>query len=246
MSYSLIIDCFPSSAARYCREHAIVAIDVIRATTMAITSAATGRRTFCVNSLDAAGRLAERLDNPLIAGELNGDMPEGFDMNNSPVELLERTDLHRPIILLSSSGTKLVQEASRSAEAAYLACFRNYSAVARHLAGRHRKIAIIGAGSRDEFREEDQMCCAWIAEQLLRAGYAAENSATQDIVERWSGVPPEACYASNSVGYLCRSGQMRDLSFILNHVDDLESVFTIAGDEIVIAVTAPKELLEAA
>jgi len=238
MSNSLIIDCFPSSAARYCGEYAIVAIDVIRATTMAITSAATGRRTFCASSLEAARRLAERLDNPLIAGELNGDMPEGFDMNNSPVELLERTDLHRPVILLSSSGTRLVQEAGRSAEAAYLACFRNYSAVARHLAGRHRKIAIIGAGSRNEFREEDQMCCAWIAEQLLWDGYAAEDSATLDIVKRWSGAPPEACYASNSVRYLRRSGQMRDLSFILDHVDDLDGVFSIAGDEIVIAVEA--------
>ena len=246
MSYSLIIDCFPSSAARYCREYAIVAIDVIRATTMAITSAAIGRRTFYANSLDAARRLAERLDNPLIAGELNGDLPEGFDMNNSPVELLERTDLHRPIILLSSSGTKLLHEASRSAAAAYLACFRNYPAVARHLAGRHRKIAIIGAGSRNEFREEDQMCCAWIAERLLQDGYVAENSATTDIVKRWSGAQPEACYASNSVEYLRRSGQMRDLSFILAHVGDLDSVFSIAGDEIVIAVTALKESVQAA
>ena len=246
MSNSLVIDCFPASAARYCREYAIVAIDVIRATTMAITSAASGRRTFYANSLPAARRLADQLDDPLIAGELNGDMPEGFDMNNSPVELLERTDLHRPVILLSTSGTKLMHEASHSEEAAYLACFRNYSAVVRHLAGRHRKIAIIGAGSREEFREEDQMCCAWIAEQLLRVGYAAENSATRDIVERWSGAPAEACWVSNSVGYLRRSGQMPDLSFILDHVDDLNSVFTVAEDEIVIAVTAPKELLEAA
>jgi len=244
MSHSLIIDCFPSSAARYCHEYAIVAIDVIRATTMAITSAATGRRTFYADSLEAARRLAEQLDNPLIAGELKGDMPEGFDMNNSPVELLQRTDLHRPIILLSSSGTKLMHEASRSGEAAYVACFRNHSAVARHLSGRHRKIAIIGAGSRNEFREEDQMCCAWIAERLLRAGYVAESSATQDIVERWSGASLEACCISNSVDYLRRSGQMRDLDFVLNHVDDLESVFTIAANEI--SVTVPKELAEAA
>jgi len=245
MSDSLIIDCFPSSAALYRQKYAIVAIDVIRTTTMAITSAASGRRTFCASSLEDVGRIAGRLDNPLIAGELNGDMPEGFDMNNSPVELLERTDLHRPLIMLSSSGTKLVCEAGRGAEATYLACFRNYSAVARHLAGRHRKIAIIGAGSRNEFREEDQMCCAWVAEALLREGYAAESSATMEIVERWSGAPAEACQISNSVRYLRRSGQLRDLSFILDHVDDLEGVFTVAGDEIVIPVAASREMVEA-
>ena len=242
----MIIDCFPSSVAHYRHEYAIVAIDVIRATTMAITSVASGRRTFYASSLEAVRQIAERLDNPLIAGELSGDMPDGFDMNNSPAELLERTDLHRPLVLLSSSGTKLVCEASRGAEPGYLACFRNYSAVARYLAGRHRKIAIIGAGSREEFREEDQMCCAWIAEQLLDAGYAAENGATMNIVERWSGAPPAACCCSNSVGYLRRSGQARDLTFILDHIDDLESVFVIAEDEIVIPAPALTEMAEAA
>ncbi len=246
MRKTLIIDCFPSSVARYRHEYAVVAIDVIRATTMAITSAASGRRTFCASSLQDMRRIAQRLDNPLLAGELNGDMPEGLDMNNSPAELLERTDLHRPLILLSSSGTKLICEAARGALPAYLACLRNYSAVARHLAATHGKIAIIGAGSRDEFREEDQMCCAWIAERLLRAGYAAENSVTLDIVERWSGAPPEACYASNSVGYLRRSGQMRDLTFILDHIDDLEGLFMTAGDEIVIPTPASTEVAEAA
>jgi 2-phosphosulfolactate phosphatase len=246
MRESVIIDCFPSSVARYRQEYAIVAIDVIRATTMAITSAASGRRTFCANSLEAVRRIAQKLENPLIAGELGGDMPEGFDMNNSPADLLERADLHRPLILLSSSGTKLVWEASRGAEPAYLACFRNYSAVSQYLVGRHHKIAVIGAGSREEFREEDQMCCAWIAEQLIEAGYAAENRATLDIVERWTGAPPTACWGSNSVGYLRRSGQLRDLNFILEHVDDLESAFTVTGNEIVVPTAALTEMVEAA
>jgi 2-phosphosulfolactate phosphatase len=246
MHESVIIDCFPSSVARYRQEYAIVAIDVIRATTMAISSAASGRRTFCANSLEAVRRIAERLEDPLVAGELGGDVPAGFEMNNSPAELLERTDLHRPLILLSSSGTKLVWEASQGAEPAYLACFRNYSAVSEYLAGRHRKIAVIGAGSREEFREEDQICCAWIAERLIQAGYAAENRATLDIVERWSGAPPAACWGSNSVGYLRRSGQLRDLTFILEHVDDLDCAFTITRDEIVMPTGALTEMMEAA
>jgi 2-phosphosulfolactate phosphatase len=246
MRESVIIDCFPSSVARYRQEYAIVAIDVIRATTMAITSAASGRRTFCADSLEAVRRITQRLEDPLVAGELSGDTPAGFDMNNSPAELLERTDLHRPLILLSSSGTKLVWEASRGAEPAYLACFRNYSAVSEYLAGRHRKIAIIGAGSREEFREEDQMCCAWIAEQLIQAGYAAENRATLDIVARWTGAPPAACWGSNSVGYLRRSGQLRDLTFILSHIDDLDCVFTVTFDEIVMPTGVLTEMIEAA
>ena len=37
MTETVVIDCFPSSVARYVDDHAIVAVDVIRATTMAVT-----------------------------------------------------------------------------------------------------------------------------------------------------------------------------------------------------------------
>ena len=49
----------------------------------------------------------------------------------------------------------------------YVACLRNYSALIAYLAAHHPMVAVIGAGSRGEFREEDQLCCAWIAEGLL-------------------------------------------------------------------------------
>ncbi len=238
---SVVIDCLPSSVARYQRGYAIVAVDVIRATTMAITAVALGRRCFVADTVDAAQSIASRLSQSLLAGELAGDVPPGFDMNNSPAELAERDDLHRPLVLLSSSGTQVVCDASRCAEAAYLACFRNFTAVARHLAGLHSRIAVIGAGSRGEFREEDQMCCAWIAEQLINSGYVAENAATMEIVRRWSGASPSACVISNSVAYLRRTHQLRDLEFILDRVDDLDEPYAIQGDEVV-AVEVAKHL----
>src|SRR5437762_14076988 len=51
------------------------------------------------------------------------------------------------------------------------------------------KVAVIGAGSRDEFREEDQLCCAWIARDLLAQGFAAANERTTEIVRRWQDAP---------------------------------------------------------
>ncbi len=240
MRPSVVIDCFPSSVARYQHGYAIVAIDVIRATTMAITAVALGRRCFVADTLEAAHSIASRLSQPLLAGELAGDVPLGFDMNNSPAELVESDDLHRPLVLLSSSGTQLVCNASQCAEGAYLACFRNFTAVARHVAGLHSRIAVIGAGSRAEFREEDQMCCAWIAEQLIDSGYAAENVDTMKMVERWSGAPPSACRISNSVAYLRRTEQLRDLEFILAHIDDVNEPYAVRDDE-VIAVEIAKQ-----
>lgn len=233
MRPSVAIDCFPSSVSRYQRGYAIVAIDVIRATTMAITAVALGRRCFVADTVEEAHSIASRLTCPLLAGEVAGHVPLGFEMNNSPVELAESDDLHRPLVLLSSSGTQLLCNASHCVEAAYLACFRNFTAVARHIAGLHSHIAVIGAGSRAEFREEDQMCCAWIAEQLINSGFVAENVATMEMVERWSGAPPSACRISNSVAYLRRTQQLRDLEFILAHIDDLDAPYAVQGDEVI-------------
>jgi 2-phosphosulfolactate phosphatase len=232
MPRSVVIDCFPESAARYRKGYAVVVIDVVRATTTAITAVALGRRCLPVVSLDAAHSLARRLADPLLVGEIDGIMPSGFDINNSPAALVKRKDLHRPAILLSSSGTKLLQTAA-CCEVAFLACLRNFTSLATHLASNFADVAVIGAGTRGEFREEDQMCCAWIADRLLEFGYRARDDATQTIAARWRGCSPDAWTRGNSAAYLRRSQQLDDLDFILGHIDDLRAIFTLSDGEVV-------------
>jgi 2-phosphosulfolactate phosphatase len=198
---------------------------------MAVSAVAAGWRCYAVPTLEAALSLRHQLGDAILAGELGGDMPVDFDLNNSPVALASRTDRHRPLILLSSSGTQLIHEVGRC-EVAYLACLRNYTALIEYLASRHPRIAVIGAGSRGEFREEDEMCCAWMAEGLLRYGYQAENPGTEERVERWKDAAPNACLGSRSVDYLRRTGQLKDLDFILAHLDDLKEIFSVRQDQI--------------
>ena len=130
-----------------------------------------------VPTLQAAFDTASRLPNALLAGELGGDMPAGFDITNSPAQLATRSDVSRPLVLLSSTGTRLMYEIGHS-DSAYLACFRNYSATIDYLAKNHDAVTLIGAGTRGEFREEDQMCCAWIADGLMESGFAPEDDMT--------------------------------------------------------------------
>ncbi len=182
-------------------------------------------------------RTARRLENPLLGGELGGVKPEGFEINNSPSEVAARTDVERPLVLVSTAGTQLIDNA-RACAALYLACFRNYGSVARYLAGYYPRVAVIGAGSRGEFREEDQMCCAWVAQALMEEGYSAQDERTVEIVERWRGAPPNACAQGNSAAYLRRSGQTNDLDFILAHVNDLDAAFILKGEEIVMLSSA--------
>jgi 2-phosphosulfolactate phosphatase len=232
MTRKVVIDFFPESVLRYNRGYAVVAVDVIRASTTIATAVSMGRRCLPVPSLEAARRVAARLCNPLLAGELGGVIPRGFEMNNSPAELASRTDISRPLVLLSSSGTKLIHLA-RANKAAYIACFRNFDFLSKYLVGRHSHIALIGAGSRGERREEDQMCCAWMARQLLESGYVAENRGTKEMVERWGAATTDSILSGPSADYLMRSGQGLDLMFTLTHIADLDWAFTLQGDEVV-------------
>jgi 2-phosphosulfolactate phosphatase len=137
-------------------------------------------------------------------------------------------------VLVSSSGTKVIHGAAE-ADAVYLGCFRNYSALADHLASRHSRVALIGAGSKGEFREEDQMCCGWIGAALADRGYVAASRPTSAVVDRWRHAPPDSCLCSRSVDFLRRTDQMDDLDFILSHIDDLNAVFTVQDGEVQMA-----------
>ena len=215
------ISCFTDGLYEYAGDRALVAVDVIRATTTAVTAISMGWECHLAPTLQAAFDTASRLPNALLAGELGGDMPAGFELPNSPAQLAARSDASRPLVLLSSTGTRLMYRI-RHSDSAYLACFRNYSATIAHLANNYEAVTIIGAGSHGNFREEDEMCCAWIADGLIQSGFAPEDDTTLRLARRWRSAPHDAFLTSQSVAYLQRSGQLCDLDFILSHFDDVD------------------------
>ncbi|MFA6146777.1 MAG: 2-phosphosulfolactate phosphatase [bacterium] len=246
MSRSVVIDCFPESAEKYKRDHAIVVVDVIRATTTAATAISLGRKVFPVRSTDEAFVCAAKMKKPLLVGELGGNMPYGFDLTNSPVQISIRADIDRPMILVSSSGTQLLLNSSGS-EGVYISCFRNFSAVVKYVTGRHDRVALLGAGSRGSFRREDQMGCAWVAEKLVHEGYDPENRETSDRILKWSGISSSEARNGKSAEYLRKTGQEHDLDFIVKHVDDLDTVPALVDGELVLAagtVLKPLSLTE--
>ena len=234
------ICCFADGLQKHADESALVAIDVIRATTTAITAISMGRRCLVAPTLEAAFEIASRLPNALLAGEVGGDMPQGFDMTNSPAQLAALSDISRPLVLLSSTGTRLMHEIQHS-DSAYVACFRNHRATIDHLAINHDSVVLIGAGTQGEFREEDQMCCAWIADGLIECGFVPEDAATRQLVKRWRGAPENAFLKSRSVNYLRRSGQLRDLTFILGHFADVDSACKLSANEVT-SIEVPAEV----
>lgn len=230
MIAEVVIDCMPEAVRRYGKGWTIVAVDVIRATTTAVTAAWHGHPVFPVASLAEANAVADRLKNPLLVGEIAGERPGGFDETNSPAALAARADVERPIVLLSTNGTRLLREAGHRGGQVYAACLRNASAQADWLMGRHPQVVLIGAGARDGFRIEDQYCCARIASTLMRAGYRP-GGLTEHVVDLWTGLPPDVIAGGRSASFLRESGQLPDLEFVLTHVDDVPAVFRVRGTQ---------------
>ena len=214
-----------------------VGLDVIRASTTAITAVAAGRRCYPVASLEAALPLAARLHNPLLVGELGGNMPYGFHLQNSPVEMDRRTELDRPVILLSSSGTGLLSAAAAHGRT-YAVCLRNVSATVARLATAHERVLILAGESRGEFREEDRLCSARVARGLMQAGYEPRSVLVEELVKQWGDAPDDAFMTGHSVAYLADTGQSHDAEFVRDHIDDLNSVYEMRGGELVLSESA--------
>jgi phosphosulfolactate phosphohydrolase-like enzyme len=66
----------------------------------------------------------------------------------------------------------------------------------------------------------------------LNAGYRPGNELTEQLVERWSSASIEAFLGSKSVEDLKNAGQLRDLDFILGHIDDVDAIFPLKNGEI--------------
>jgi 2-phosphosulfolactate phosphatase len=210
----------------------IVAVDVIRSTTTAITAVERGRRCFVAASAEEARRLAAGLPRPLLAGEQRGHLVRGFHMGNSPDEVAGRTDVERPLILLSSSGTALMAAAGESGQAVLVACLRNVTATVAYLAARGGSVVLIGAETKGDFRVEDRLCCAWIAAGLMDAGFSAAGG-TEEIIRRWRDRPSGDIARGASARYMRANGHSNDLRFVLGHIDDLNMAFLLRDAEVV-------------
>jgi 2-phosphosulfolactate phosphatase len=99
-------------------------------------------------------------------------------------------------------------------------------------------VRILGADSRGEFREEDQLCAARIASALTTDGYRVADTPTEEVVQRFGQAPDDVFLMGKSAKYLRDTGQNEDLAFVLEHIDDLDRVFVLEGGE-VRAIAAP-------
>lgn len=201
-------------------EGVAVVIDVLRATTWVATAlerGAWGIRP--VLEVDEARELARSLrqagEQVLLAGERGGLPPEGFDLGNSPTELLALDLRDRRLVLTTTNGTRTLQRVAGSGRV-LVASLRNAGATARYLAALGRPVYLVCAGTRGRLSQEDVLAAGWIVRHLRVVGAGVTLSDAARIAEAaalaWEGRELEALEQAEHGRTLLDLGFAQDLA----------------------------------
>lgn len=153
-------------------DHAVVVIDVLRATTTIITALQNGAHEIipCAE-IEQARALATTTDPPgILGGERKGLRIPGFDLGNSPAEYTPDIIRGRRIIMATTNGTPAMA-ACRSAKVVWIAAFINLSAIVQRMR-EEPKITFLCAGTNGLVTGEDVLFAGCALEQLMSDGLA--------------------------------------------------------------------------
>ena len=143
-----------------------VVFDVLRATSTMITALARGATgIWPVRSIEEAWAIKARRPGALLGGERHGDLIEGFDLGNSPLEYGENVR-GREIISTTTNGT-IALRAVEHAASVLAASLLNIRATAAHLGTQAElPVVIVCAGTFREAALEDILAAGMLASLL--------------------------------------------------------------------------------
>ena len=148
----------------------VVSIDVLRAfTTAAYMFNAGVKEIILVSSVNEAFDLRNEMPDCLVSGEVNGIQVQGFDLSNSPSEILEKDLAGKRIIQRTTAGTQGVVLATK-ADTILTSAFCNLSATARYIEQLSPpKITLVQTGlfPSEGWGDEDVACADALEAKLL-------------------------------------------------------------------------------
>ncbi|MBT3268142.1 2-phosphosulfolactate phosphatase [Candidatus Poribacteria bacterium] len=136
---------------------AVVAIDILRATSTITTAFMNGARS--ISPALTPGEALETRDlSPLmlLGGERGGVLIPGFDFGNSPREYTAEAVRGRDIAFTTTNGTRLMRALSES-EPLYIGSYLNLSSVCEAVAGAGTDALIACAGTHGAFTLDDAL-----------------------------------------------------------------------------------------
>lgn len=154
------------------RPQVCLVVDVLRASTTLVTFVERGAaRIFIAPSIEAARASAPARDGAVMAGELDGVAPPGFDYGNSPVEASGAEVGGRPVVFVTTNGTEAIR-AVQALGPVLVGALRNASAAAAEAVAVSRErscdLTIVCAGREGAFGMDDAYCAGALADRILR------------------------------------------------------------------------------
>jgi len=199
--------------------HVCIVVDVIRASTTLVTIIERGaRRVFIAGDIASARRAAAAHEDAVLAGEVEGLAPPGFDYGNSPVELSRAPLAGRSVIFVTTNGTAALR-AIRSADPMLVGALRNGAAVSREAweasrpAG--RDITIVCAGREGAFGLDDAYCAGYLVQCLQQMGSLRLTDAACAALRLYRSEPDaQALFSQSAAGRnVLRLGLTADVPF---------------------------------
>ncbi len=153
-----------------------IVIDVIRASSTMVTLLDQGcQRVYTLAAPDATRKLAKERG-MLTSGEWQGIKLKGFDMENSPAEVLCHPVRNREVALCTSNGTRVI-ETARGCLELFIGCLLNaracVSAAIITAQAAQCEITIVCAGQYGRFVLDDAYCAGYLLMEMEKA--AAES-----------------------------------------------------------------------
>ena len=151
------------------RNHVVIVVDVLRATSVMITATQHGVRFILpVAEVEEAVEKARQLGNQrvLLCGERQAKPIPEFHLSNSPLEYTPDMVSGRVMVMTTTNGTRAILRA-RDAKMLFLGSFLNASAVAHAARENGENIAIVCAGTNGKFSLDDILCSGAIIARLL-------------------------------------------------------------------------------
>lgn len=159
-------------------EGIVVVIDVLRAFTSASLMFRYGAsEVVLVATPEEAIEFRSQEPRYLVAGEIDGAMIDGFDLGNSPSEIIVKGRKYfsqRSVVLRSSSGSQGAVAASSTAQEIIVAGYTTASAVARYIKAKpsEKFVTLLAMGvSGREKAVEDEWCGNYIEHLLASSTY---------------------------------------------------------------------------
>lgn len=156
---------------RILRDRIVVVIDLLRASTTIVQALESGAQSVIpLETVDAAAQIKRnRGADTLLVCERDGMMVEGCDLGNSPTEFIPTRVRRKVIAMSTSNGSRAIQRVKEN-KVVLIGSLRNRKRLCEFLLEQKFDVALVCAGSNQQFSADDLYCAGGILAGLREIG----------------------------------------------------------------------------